>query len=433
MFIEFLSSLMLLYLISKYFIDTKNIQKTFNRFKKENHKEIIVKNHPFIILNIPLYNEQKLVIETLKYYSKMEYPKGRLRINIITTEKEGRGAKSTYECVRKHIGKYCKVNFKHIHYPNKTGGKPHQINYALSKEKMQKKRDIFIGIYDVDSRPPLDTLSRLSHSFSKNKDAEVFQQFSLYFKDFSKQNYFSKATALFQSRWTLSYELPHCFSKIDGKSNTLLYTIGHGLFLNYNTYQELKGLPEETHIEDVAFGYRLSFLGKKILPLYNFDNCDVPTRLKDFFLQNASWYAGEQNILKNKDYVEKIAKRRIPIVKYLIPFVKRKFSVLSWGLGNVIYLITSLLNIYNSNSLLFLGLIVFGYMYSIRGISLITQNIKLLKDRSSDSLDYRPDILTCYLFIPIRSLVNSIGPQYYYFRLALEKASLLKSPYSGAK
>src|SRR3989344_1468470 len=95
-------------------------------------------SHPNIFLIIPVLRESSVIENTLDSFSKLEYPKDKLKIVVVTTEREYEVPQSglnTIEVVKRKIeslnNKLASQIFLTIHYPHKRGVKSDQINYAI--------------------------------------------------------------------------------------------------------------------------------------------------------------------------------------------------------------------------------------------------------------------------------------------------------------
>jgi hypothetical protein len=198
-----------------------NVKKVINIIKEKNKikREYKIKNYPLILINIPVFKESKILNETLDHFSRLEYPLNKLIINIITTEKENnlKTFIKAKELVHIHNNRLKKRLFRHIHYPFKKGRKAHQLNFALKKELNSLNSRMYVATYDADSRPNLKTLLHLAEHVNKDDYFPVYQQLSLYFKNFNEIGYINKAVALFQSRWTFSYEFKTYFQELKSK------------------------------------------------------------------------------------------------------------------------------------------------------------------------------------------------------------------------
>ena len=71
--------------------------------------------------------------------------------------------------------------------------------------------------------------------------------------------------------------------------------IGHGEFLRYETYQKFQ-FPEFEITDGIQLGYRLGMSNKKISPLREFCNDDVPQGIGQLINQHKRWFCGCMNL-----------------------------------------------------------------------------------------------------------------------------------------
>ena len=395
--------------------------KIIKKIKRNKITNIKPKEYPNLIINIPVYMEQNIISSTLDFWTRVNYPKKKLTINIITTDKEGKGENSTFSIVEKTIKRYRKNNihnFQHLHCPDMQGKKAHQLNFALKMSSVKLTSKTYFGIYDSDSRPSLNTFMHLAKR-TEEKYPYVIQQFSLYLKNYDKIGLFGKAVAIFQTRWTLTHE--YYSSLLDSapktKNKKLLYTIGHGLFIRFDLLKKIKGFPEETSIEDLALGYRLSFLNIKINPLAVFDNCEVPSSFTGFVKQNSMWFSGEGYLLKNKKKIESLTNQMISIKDFMLGYIIRKYQLFRWGFGGIITAIIILINIFQTNKYS-LGLILFAlFFFSIAGVRKIINNKELFSELSNKCMLDNTNYFKIIPFMFLRTLIINFGPLLHYFKI----------------
>ena len=128
---------------------------------------------PNIIILIPVLRESEVIGQTLQFFSRLRYPRMKLRIAVITTEREFENdfddKKNTITITREKIKEFNTQNqnqlFHHIHYLNRHGVKADQLNYAIEQLQILLPNyfnsQTYIGVYDVDSIIPNNTLEVL--------------------------------------------------------------------------------------------------------------------------------------------------------------------------------------------------------------------------------------------------------------------------------
>jgi cellulose synthase/poly-beta-1,6-N-acetylglucosamine synthase-like glycosyltransferase len=193
-----------------------------------------------------------------------------------------------------------------IEYPHTEGLVAHQINFAINSLTNRSSHD-YIGIYNADSRPPLDTLIQAEEIIQVRSSAHtpVIQQSSLFTLNVNNDDtsYSGKANAIHQSLWTLKHEITmlrlqskHAPYLDDHPSilQQLWHTrftvcVCHGLFINSDYYDKLP-LPENSVIEDTSYGLLQCLNHTPVVPLYALENSESPTSLTAGISQKRTWF-----------------------------------------------------------------------------------------------------------------------------------------------
>ncbi len=306
--------------IIKSIISINSINKTIKlletKFKHNNSS-----NLPNIIIVIPVLREQRIIKETLEFFSKLKYPK--LYILIVTTEKEfeKKVKINTIDILNEIKNQYSKL--KIIHQPKRDGLKSDQMNYAIDNFNKifpeLKPENTFFAFYDVDSRPNKDILNVFNEVYRKNKKVNIFQQSANYLTNFSEfdnknffEKYFLRSQALKQTRFSLAYEIPRIIRVYDYTSgrnknlfNKITYapTAGHGLFVRVEFLKRVK-FPLNYTPEDMFWGFLVSSMNEPIIFIPSLDNSETPNSIKKVFFQLASWFKGPALVLRYKKYAK---------------------------------------------------------------------------------------------------------------------------------
>lgn len=214
----------------------------FKLLKEQSKVKLKEFDSPHFALIIPVIREQEVIGETLEHFSKINYPSDKVRVIVVTTEKENyerRNAikqifnhldgasnpKTIANLVEKHpevgnrqnvisilksnsteeekrelieklpstadivdsaINRLERKIIKRIHYPYLNGIMAHQINHGVRylfdcfDEGIDVNR-FFVGVYNADSLPDLNTALYIAERISaSNFKHYAFQQHSLY-------------------------------------------------------------------------------------------------------------------------------------------------------------------------------------------------------------------------------------------------------------
>lgn len=360
----------ILYIISLgvILLNISNLLKAMNSIRFLRKYFTLTKNkisgeNPYVIVLLPVLNEQKIIKSTTEYMRSFNYPKERRKIIIITTEKEKKkkNRENTVDIAEK-LSKLHK-DVDHIHYPLTVGCKADQINHAVDEIKnLYPSLDYggtFIAIYDADSRPNPDSLHIFSQIYKKNRKANVFQQSASFENNYmevkGKNSPFSGfllAAGFEQTLYTLAYEIPKIIRKNKVRKNiidryTYAHVVGHGLFLRLS-FAKKYPFPKNYYPEDMFYGFILDALEESIIPLPVLDSSDHPATLKEWFRQKSLWFKGPFNFLVYKRYVKKEinASRRFKDIGLDLLCISAWYAALGWFTKSILALILLLTILY---------------------------------------------------------------------------------------
>lgn len=196
---------------------------------------------------------------------------------------------TTYERINKILqSKNCNKNFYNIKCPNcDYSGKPTQINYVLSlieKSGLLSDKEVYIGVYDFDSRPDIRTLKYLNFKYQQAKKSgarspDFFQQMQYPLNAIGGVQVFSRWESLTLSNLTLymrrvlaielfkfrRYEI----MRQKGGVLPCVNCLGSGMFILFNVLIDLGKFCEP--VEDLILGYQLSSCSKEMqtIPFLN--------------------------------------------------------------------------------------------------------------------------------------------------------------------
>lgn len=341
--------------------------------------------HRRIALLIPVFKEAVIIADSVKHFNQLAEQHD-LEVFYVTTEKEGpKHENPTYSIIKRLIN-----NRSHLlHYPMQKGAKAAQINYSLDQIELSTEKYDYIGVFDADSRPDPAGID-----FVKNDSKAsplVYQMPSRYDKSWSSLRPMAKASAAFQTRWTLCYEIPGWVRWQSAlHTGIVMYLVGHGLFIRFNSRLRF---PEDTVTEDLALGYRLASTNASVKLVPYWDQCSVPPRMATALVQSSRWYSGE--MLSYKIFRNQLTAARLGAV-YAAKVLLRYIQLACWLLGPLVVA-----------SLLLATLITGdlpGALLLMIGVTLYSFIIYLPMKGVLD-IDWRTHAL-----IPLKGLLNCAGP-----------------------
>jgi Glycosyl transferase family group 2 len=401
-----------------------NIKKILKLLEKKPHKSSEIQ----IILLLPVLYEQKIIRKTLKYLSRINYNYTKLRIIVITTEKENRHNQNpTAEIVKEMLPQLNKkmgtTVFAHLHFPKTTGVKSDQLNYAIKiirgKEPTLLQKNTYIGVYDADSRSNLNTLKILSAKAKIDKFPFAYQQPMAYTLNYnslpnSLDGFIMKGFALFQTRYSLGYEASLF---IKNNNNKMVYCMGHGLFIRADFLLKIGLFPSP--IEDTRFGHICSFLKVKVHLLPSLAVTEVTNKISKLIEQTSVWFIGQNYLLKDLSIAKHI--KKLSILNWLPPLIHRIFRNTIWFLENIIIIASIILayiiDSWILSSVLLLGIFFYVYLPSFY----IIKKSEIIKKLSSGTSCKINGHLLDFFSIIFASLLCSIGPQLGIIKLIKER------------
>ncbi|MEN8965023.1 MAG: glycosyltransferase, partial [Polaribacter sp.] len=151
----FMYALAQLNLLINYLKARKKVD-TSVKFDLYNPKEI-----PFVTIQLPVYNELYVMKRLLKNIAKLEYPKGKLEIQVLDDSTD-----ESIETTAKHIKKIQEkgIDIQHIRRTNRKGFKAGAL-----KEGLKTAKGEFIAIFDADFLPKKDWLLQTIPYFKDDK------------------------------------------------------------------------------------------------------------------------------------------------------------------------------------------------------------------------------------------------------------------------
>lgn len=389
-----------------------NICKSKRFIKKETQVVLTGERRNRLIVLIPVMAESKIIKKTIVYFNRILSSHPDSLLVFVTTQKEGCVEKNkTYQKIFPYLSEKTLL----IHYPFLSGNKAHQINYAVELlGRMQRigGEPTYYGVFDADSRPDPRGLDYVAQSLEEEK---IYQMLPVYSTNFDELSLFGKASAIFQTRWMMSYELPTLLKNYQMQKVThLSYCIGHGLFIRQQYFEE-NIFPVETITEDLMFGYRAVMHSVYAKPVPYFDYCSSVSRFSAGVRQSARWHAGDLSSLM----VLMRAKSNGNANRFRFLKMKRMFKLLQWPLGPLftIAVLCVLFALQCWSGVMVMLLLIGSYVFLLH-----SPVIKCFFPR-------RVSLLSLYGALLVKSAVNCIGALYSYLLRLNPKLDLwVKTP-----
>ncbi len=256
-----------------------NLLKAYRKHKKD--KVILAPlsdkdEHPFVTIQLPIYNELYVVDRLLDNITKFDYPKDKYEIQVLddSTDETAKHAAMKVEAFQKQG-----YNIYHLHRVNRTGFKAGAL-----KEGMKTAKGEFIAIFDADFLPKPDFLKR-----------------SLpYFHD--------QRVGVVQSRWEHINEDYSLLTKLQAFQLNVHFTVEQagrceaGHFLQFNgtagiwrtrAIEDAGGWHSDTLTEDLDLSYRAQMKGWKVKYVEDITcPAELPADMHSWKSQQFRWMKG---------------------------------------------------------------------------------------------------------------------------------------------
>lgn len=378
-----------------------------------------------LYLIVPVLNEQRIIEETYMHFRDIVNQFEKVYVVYVTTEKEGPCSITTYEMIKRLMeADVCNKKIYLFHYPYKKGVMAHQLNYAIDQlEKINPSLNFWIGIYNADSRISVSTIDYIINNINQ-KDClhKCFQQYSWYITKSNKSHDILNSAALWQTRWTLVFELarvrfqaaldsaklPDSIYSILEKMN---YVIGHGLYIKVIDLKTLGGFPEDTINEDACLGYLLNCNNIKIIPIPFLEKAESPNRVSIYIKQQTTWFNGPWYAFQY--WKCKMKAQGKNNVRYLLLAFKLFLHALYWLLAPILLLFICPICITNLYQLgLWIGTVLL-YLPIMHFI--VEKSIVYLEDIKAGSVPHASlwciPFFAIHCFGPIRNLYFQLRKQ----------------------
>jgi cellulose synthase/poly-beta-1,6-N-acetylglucosamine synthase-like glycosyltransferase len=248
---------------------------------------------PKFSIIVPSKNEETVIRRCLDGILNMDYPKDKMQIIVV----DGKSDDNTCKICSEFSEKYPE-NFKVI--SEKTAkGKPAALNLALPFVNGE-----IVGVFDADSLPEKEVLSRVASYFT---DKKVMALQGRTFSLNEKNNALTRVIAIEEKAWFQAL--------LSGREKLQLFVplTGSCQFVRRNIVEELGGWDETSLTEDVEFALRL--VEKNYLIKYAPDVCsgqETPNSLGNLVRQRVRWYRGYmETALKYGRLLDTLNKRTV--------------------------------------------------------------------------------------------------------------------------
>ncbi len=367
-----------------------SVVQTLSRREEKNQTFYdCVDQFPEIILLIPMYEEAEVASSCVYHMHKFSYPKNKLKMVYITTQKEGPlEANDTANTLKNAIRLSGDDRMELIHFPQLNRYRADQMNYVLRNLSKQICADsTYIGVYNADSRPDPDSLMQLGADYVRSRTQngegpDAYQQPLRYVVSPRKTTWHPvmATAAAIQTFWTFAKYLP---GFLDEQINNRPWwriikyapqsTAGHGEFIRLDILRDIGLFPDYVYADGLLLGWTLSLHKCNIRILTRHDIAEVPSTPSELVIQHTAWFRGLGNVysvvkhLSKKKSIELSAFYRVFYVAHAV------FEPLLWGMRSLSIIV--ILCFLALNSLwLFLAGIVLIWLFALAPLIILTRS-----------------------------------------------------------
>jgi cellulose synthase/poly-beta-1,6-N-acetylglucosamine synthase-like glycosyltransferase len=250
---------------------------------------------PFITIQLPIYNERKVVARLISSVAAFDWPRDRLEIQVLDDSDD-----DTTEIITGEVGRLRQsgISIDHIRRESRRGFKAGALAYGL-----ERARGEFIAVFDADNLPRSDFIRSLIGRFDNPELGMVQARWSFINR---QDSLLCRAQALFLDA--------HFFIEQSARSRG-------GLFMNFNgtagiwrrrAIDEGGGWQGDTLTEDLDLSYRVQLAGWKMILDEDIDvPTELPSSIRSFKTQQYRWARGA--IETSKKLLPVVMRSKLPL------------------------------------------------------------------------------------------------------------------------
>jgi cellulose synthase/poly-beta-1,6-N-acetylglucosamine synthase-like glycosyltransferase len=228
---------------------------------------------PRISIIIPTKNEENVIQRCLNGIMNVDYPKDKMQIIVVDGKSEDKTCQICSQFSEKYPQTIKVISEKTVK------GKPAALNLALPHINGE-----IVGVFDADSLPERDALSKVASYFNDKKLMALQGRTSSINE---KDNTLTRVIAMEEKAWFQAL--------LTGREKLQLFVplTGSCQFVRREVVDELGGWDENSLTEDVEFALRM--VEKNHLIKYAPDVCsgqETPNSLGNLVKQRVRWYRG---------------------------------------------------------------------------------------------------------------------------------------------
>ena len=254
-----------------------------------------ISSWPVISIQLPLYNEGRLVIDLLHFITQLDYPREKMQIQILDDSND-----NTRQLLMELVDKYKKRGFwiEYAHRKDRTGFKAGNLAFGLKKAKGE-----FILIFDADFEPRQDFLKKTLPLFMDEQKGFVQTRWT-------NKNLHSNAITYMGG---IAYD-GHLFVEQNARNYSGLFMgfSGSGGIWRKKCLLSIDGWKWDSVTEDIEISFRAQLKGwKGIYIPQSLSLAELPEEMDAFILQQNRWAKGAAQCFRK--YINKVISARLPL------------------------------------------------------------------------------------------------------------------------
>ncbi|WP_029065328.1 glycosyltransferase family 2 protein [Labrenzia sp. DG1229] len=308
------------------------------------------------------------------------------------------------------------IDVRWIHQVSSDGNMATQLNVVveeIAKSEITPEETYFL-CYNADTLPSSKSLQELQNVLVAKDhpiSAQLMAVSMLNFKEFSNfGSAYAAGAAIYQSRWALGYEFSMLMTTNERRFPSLQskyhYCRGHGMVFRFDFLMESGGFDENTALEDIFQGFKLSCIGEPCHPVPVLEWTESPSGVFSVIQQKKFWFSGMLDLPYYASMLPIQIRRKTKNARlFLLLFIGLYREIVTWAFGPMLV------------CLLILGGLLQGLPYLI-ALPILNAVISVVLVLRVTPLKFRPERPSDLLrFVPIYvvgtfiySLTRNVGP-----------------------
>jgi hypothetical protein len=303
-----------------------------------------------LVCVVPMYLEQDLAVETTRFWHQVAKRKLVDQVLLVTTAKEQptAGAATTHDLVEAELRRLDadEERIALLRCDHATRFRASQLDLAVEQARARfgpqagATSNIWVGVYNADSRPEDATFAELRARARFEPDTRVFQQLADYVVPArGRTGLIAAGNAVLQTWWTRSHYAARNARGRAGDtvwSRTAPYsTFGHGEFVRLDFLDDIGGFPDFAYADGLLLGWICRLAAEPIGLLARRDVAEVPRSAADLFTQQTAWMRGLLNFGPTVRWCRQQGVLRLPPGEVQLLRAQHAVIPVAWGLSTL--------------------------------------------------------------------------------------------------